>query len=162
MSRRRRARSRPRGWPWWTTTVSTPTRRSAATEAGDPAPAFDGDLRTAWVVSRALLGDEFLEATFAAPVRVSGVVVRLRRDSAFPTRFRVAGKVGGRWVELARFDDAHALQLLERLLADPRTAAIGFASGDGGRELGGISLLVEEAGTSFEGWSIPEVEVWSP
>ena len=131
-------------------------------KAGDPAPAFDGDPRTAWVVPRALLGDEFLEATFPAPVRVSGVVVRLRRDSAFPTRFRVAGKAGGRWVELARFDDAHALQLLERLLADPRTAAIGFALGEGGRELSGISLLVEEAGTSFEGWSIPEVEVWSP
>ena len=131
-------------------------------KAGDPGPAFDGDMATAWVVPRALLGDEFLEATFPAPVRASGVVVRLRRDSAFPTRFRVAGKVDGRWVELARFDDAHALQLLERLLADPRAASIGFALGGAGRELGGISLLVEEAGTSFEGWSIPEVEVWAP
>ena len=32
----------------------------------------------------------------------------------------------------------------------------------GGRELSGISLLVDEAGTSFEGWSLPEVEVWVP
>ena len=109
-------------------------------------------MRTAWTVPRALLGDEFLEATFPAPLRVSGVVVRLRRDSAFPTRFRVAGKSGGRWVELARFDDAHALQLLERLLAEPRTAAIGFdagrrraragrdqpAGGGGGDELRGL------------------------
>jgi len=27
------------------------------------------------------------------------------------------------------------------------------------RELGGVSLLVEDGGTSFEGWSIPEVKV---
>jgi hypothetical protein len=130
-------------------------------KVGDARLAFDGDPRTAWTVPRALLGDEFLEATFPAPIAVGGVVVRLRRDSAFPTRFRVAGKAGGQWVELARFDDAHALQLLDRLLADPRTASIGFSFG-GARELAGISLLVEEAGTSFEGWSIPEVEVVSP
>ena len=130
-------------------------------KVGDPKLAFDGDPRTAWTVPRALLGDEFLEATFPAPVTVGGVVVRLRRDSAFPTRFRVAGRAAGQWVELARFDDAHALQLLDRLLADPRTASIGFSFG-AGRELTGISLLVEEAGTSFEGWSIPEVEVVSP
>jgi hypothetical protein len=139
------------------TRVADP-RWTLRAKAGDPRPAFDGDLRTAWVVPRALLGDEFLEAVFPAPVRVAGVVVRLRRDSAFPTRFRVAGRVAGRWTEIARFDDAHALQLLERLLADPREAAIGFDLGEP-RELGGISLLVEEAGTSFEGWSIPEVEV---
>jgi hypothetical protein len=29
----------------------------------------------------------------------------------------------------------------------------------GGRECLGLSLLVEEGGTSFEGWSVPEVEV---
>jgi len=131
-------------------------------KAGDPAPAFDGDMRTAWVVPRALLGDEFLEATFPRPILVSGVVVRLRRDSVFPTRFRVAGRVAGRWTELARFDAGHALQLLDRLLADPRSAAIGFDLGPAGRELSGVSLLVEDGGTSFEGWSIPEVEVWAP
>jgi hypothetical protein len=129
-------------------------------KAGDPAPAFDGDMRTAWIVPRALVGDEFLEATFPRPMLVAGVVVRLRRDSVFPTRFRVAGKVEGRWTELARFDAGHALQLLDRLLDDPRAAAIGFDLGTGGRELGGISLLVEDGGTSFEGWSIPELEVW--
>jgi hypothetical protein len=129
-------------------------------KAGDPAPAFDGDMRTAWVVPRALLGDEFLEATFPRPLLVSGVVMRLRRDSVFPTRFRVAGRVDGRWMELARFDAGQRLQLLDRLLEDPRSAAIGFDLGPEGRELGGISLLVEAAGTSFEGWSIPELEVW--
>ena len=129
-------------------------------KAGDPAPAFDEDMDTAWTVPRALLGDEFLEATFPRPILVSGVVLRLRRDSVFPTRFRLAGRVAGRWTELARFDAGHALQLLDRLLADPRSAAIGFDLGPAGRELGGVSLLVEEAGTSFEGWSIPEVEVW--
>ncbi len=117
-------------------------------------------MRTAWVVPRALLGDEFLEATFPRPMRVSGVVVRLRRDSVFPTRFRVAGRLAGGWTELARFDAGHRLQLLDRLLGDPRSAAIGFDLGPEGRELGGVSLLVEEAGTSFEGWSIPELEVW--
>ena len=131
-------------------------------KAGDPLPAFDGDMRTAWVVPRALVGDEFLEATFPEPVHASGIVVRLRRDSVFPTRFRVAGTIDGRWRELARFDDAHALQLLDRLLADPRSAAIGFDFGPEGHDLGGISLLVEDSGTSFEGWSIPEVEIWVP
>jgi hypothetical protein len=138
--------------------VRDPSWRARA-KAGDPAPAFDGDMRTAWIVPRALLGDEFLEATFPRPILASGVVVRLRRDSVFPTRFRVAGRVAGRWTELARFDAGHALQLLDRLLDDPRSAAIGFDLGPAGRELEGVTLLVEEGGTSFEGWSIPEVEV---
>ena len=138
--------------------VHDPSWRLRA-KVGDPTPAFDGDMRTAWVVPRALLGDEFLEATFPRPMVVSGVVLRLRRDSAFPTRFRIAGLEDGRWVELARFDAGHALQLLDRLLADPRSAAIGFDLGPAGRELGGVRLLVEDGGTSFEGWSIPEVEV---
>ena len=86
---------------------------------------------------------------------------RLRRDSAFPTRFRVAGRIPGRgWVELARLDEAHVLQLVDRLREDPQRAALGFDLG--GRTLAGISLLVDEAGTSFEGWSLPEVEVWAP
>jgi hypothetical protein len=131
----------------------------ARAKAGDPRPALDGDMRTAWIVPRALVGDEFLEVTFPQAVRVAGVVMRLRRDSVFPTRFRMAGLVGGGWVEVARFDGSHALQLLERLLADPRQAAIGFDFGPDGRELAGISLLVEDGGTSFEGWSIPEIEV---
>ncbi|HET7747424.1 MAG TPA: discoidin domain-containing protein [Vicinamibacteria bacterium] len=130
------------------------------TKMGDPGAATDGDLGTAWVVPRTLVGDEFFEVTFQRPVEVSGVVLRLRRDSAFPTRFRVAGRgESGPWTELARFDDAHQLQLLETLLRDPREAAIGFELG--GRALLGVSLLVEEAGTSFEGWRIPEVEVWA-
>ncbi len=130
-------------------------------KAGDPAPAFDGDMRTAWAVPRALLGDEFLEATFPRAIPVSGIVVRLRRDSVFPTRFRIAGRASGEWTEIARFDTGHALQLLDRLLADPRSAAIGF---DLGRTwpLDGVRLIVEDAGTSFDGWSIPEVEVLGP
>jgi hypothetical protein len=128
---------------------------------GDPALAADGRLDTSWRVPRFLLGDEFLEVTFGGPLEVSGLVLPLRRDSVFPTRFRVAGRLeDGRWVELARFDDAHALQLLDRLRSDPREAAIGFDLA--GRRLWGLSLLVEEAGTSFEGWSLPEVEVWIP
>jgi hypothetical protein len=130
-------------------------------KVGDPRLAADGRLDTSWRVPRFLLGDEFLEVTFTHPLVVSGLVLPLRRDSAFPTRFRVAGRrEDGQWVELARFDDAHALQLLDRLREDPRQAAIGFDLGE--RTLLGLSLLVEEAGTSFEGWSLPEMEVRTP
>jgi hypothetical protein len=131
------------------------------TKAGDPAPAADGDLRTAWTVPRALNGDEFFEVRFPAPLRVSGVVLRLRRDSAFPTRLRVGGlDAAGRWTELARLDDAHWLQLLDAVRQGAGDAALGFDLG--GRTLGGVILQVGEGGTSFEGWSIPEVEVWVP
>jgi hypothetical protein len=131
------------------------------TKLGDPAPAADGDLATSWRVPRFLLGDEFFEITFDRPLIVAGVVLPLRRDSAFPTRFRVAGRVPGRgWVELARLDEAHVLQLVDRLREDPQRAALGFDLG--GETLEGVSLLVDEAGTSFEGWSLPEVEVWVP
>ena len=77
------------------------------------------------------------------------------------TRLRIGAQdLGGNWAEAARFDDAHALQLVDRLLADARNAAIGFDLG--AREVRGLSLLVEEGGTSPEGWKIPEVEVWVP
>jgi hypothetical protein len=131
------------------------------TKIGDPMPAADGDLATSWRVPRFLLGDEFFEITFDRPRVVSGLVLPLRRDSDFPTRFRIAGRVaGGAWVELARLDEAHVLQLVDRLRGDPAQAALGFDLG--GQALTGVSLLVDEAGTSFEGWSLPEVEVWSP
>jgi hypothetical protein len=130
-------------------------------KSGDPALAFDGDRSTSWSVRRPLLGDEILEVGFDQPLRVAGVTLPLRRDSVYPTRFRIAALTPERrWVEAARFDEAHALQLLERLLADPRAAAMGFDLG--GRECLGLSLLVEEGGTSFEGWSVPEVEVLLP
>jgi hypothetical protein len=131
------------------------------TKLGDPAPAADADIATSWRVPRSLLGDEFFEITFDHPLGVAGVVLPLRRDSAFPTRFRVAGRVpGSGWVELARLDEAHVLQLVDRLREDPQRAALGFDLG--GRTLEGVNLLVDEAGTSFEGWSLPEVEVWVP
>jgi hypothetical protein len=130
------------------------------TKVGDPAAATDGRMDTSWTVPRSLLGDEFFEVTFDRPIAVAGVVLPLRRDSVFPTRFRVAGRTEAGWVELARLDEAHVLQLVDGLRADPGSAALGFDLG--GRTLGGISLLVDEAGTSFEGWSLPEVEVWVP
>jgi hypothetical protein len=153
-----------RYWPSAPFPGGRPLRDPAWTwraKVGDPRLAADGRLDTSWRVPRFLLGDEFLEVTFGGPVQVSGLVLPLRRDSAFPTRFRVAGRrEDGRWVEVARFDDAHALQLLDRLREDPRRASIGFDLG--GRSLWGLSLLVEEAGTSFEGWSLPEMEVRVP
>ncbi len=129
------------------------------TKVGDPMPAADGDMATAWTVPRSLRGDEFFEVSFDRPVSVSGVVLPLRRDSAVPTRFRIGARnLDGNWGEVARYDGPHAMQLLERLLADPRRAAIGFALS--GREVTGLNLLVEEGGTSFEGWRLPEFEVW--
>lgn len=129
------------------------------TKVGDPLPAADGDRTTAWTVPRPLRGDEFLEVVFDRPVAVTGVVLPLTRDSVVPTRFRIGARnLEGHWGEVARYDGPHALQLLERLLADPRQAAIGFALR--GRELTGLNLLVEEGGTSFEGWRLPEFEVW--
>ena len=128
---------------------------------GDAAPATDGDLSTAWVVDATLEGGESFQVTFPEPVPVAGLVLRLRRDSRFPTRFAVLGRVDGEgWVPLARYDAPHALQLVERLLADPRAASLGFDLG--GREVTGLALRVEEGGTSFEGWRLPEVEVWVP
>jgi hypothetical protein len=130
-------------------------------KVGDPAPVGDGDLSTSYRLARPLVGDEFIEVTFGGPLRVAGLVLPLRWDSVFPTRFRVAGRDrSGGWFEVARFDDAHALQLLDRLLVDPASAALGFDLG--GREAWGLVLLVEEGGTSFDGWSIPEIEVWVP
>lgn len=129
------------------------------TKAGDPLPATDGDMATAWTVPRALRGDEFFEVSFDRPIAVAGVVLPLRRDSAISTRFRIGARdLAGNWGEVARYDGPHAMQLLERLLADPRRAAIGFALS--GREVTGLNLLVEEGGTSFEGWRLPEFEVW--
>lgn len=131
------------------------------TKAGDPLAAADGDLATAFEVARPLRGDELFEIVFDSPLPVAGLVLPLRRESAFPTIFRVAGRdTEGHWTEVARLDDAHYLQLLDRLLADPRSAALGFDLG--GRALTGVSLLVAEGGTSFQGWSLPEVEVWTP
>ena len=130
-------------------------------KVGDPAPVGDGDLSTSYRVARPLVGDEFIEVTFGGPLRVAGLVLPLRWDSVLPTRFRVAARDrAGGWLEVARFDDAHALQLLDRLLVEPGSAALGFDLG--GREAWGLVLLVEEGGTSFDGWSIPELEVWVP
>jgi hypothetical protein len=130
-------------------------------KVGDPSAVGDGDLSTSYRLARPLVGDEFIEVTFGAPLRVAGLVIPLRWDSVFPTRFRIAARDrAGGWVEVARFDDAHALQLLDSLVADPASAALGFDLG--GREAWGLVLLVEEGGTSFDGWSIPEIEVWVP
>ena len=39
------------------------------TKEGDAALAIDGDMRTAWTVSRPLKGDEFFEVVFDRPIR---------------------------------------------------------------------------------------------
>lgn len=126
--------------------------------SGDAAAAADGRLETAWHDPEPLDGDEFLEVAFDRPTAVSGVVFPLRWDSVFPTRFRIDGReVGGEWTPLARFGEAHVLQLVERLLSEPAHAAMGFLLD--GREIVGLRLAVEAGGTSFDGWSVPEIDV---
>lgn len=127
-------------------------------KAGEPALAGDGRLDTAWRVARALRGDEFFEAAFPQVVCASGVVLELRRDSAFPTRFKVAGRrTDGEWIPIAFYDAEHERQLLDRLLESPRAPALGFAVSP--LALLGVRLMVEPGGASFEGWSIPEVQL---
>jgi hypothetical protein len=93
-------------------------------------------------------------------VKVTGVVLPVRRATVLPTRFQLRGRDESlRWSHLATWDDAHALQLLDELLKDPRTAAIGFDLAE--RSLTGLSLEVAPGGASFDGWSMPELEVWS-
>lgn len=128
---------------------------------GEPRRAADDDLATSWAVEDTLRGDEWIRVLFDRPMTVSGVILRLQRESVLPTRFVVSGRDPGfRWAALARWDDAHVLQLLDRLLEDPRQGAVGFDLG--GRELTGLEVRVEEGGESFDGWSIPELEVWTP
>ncbi|HLA76846.1 MAG TPA: hypothetical protein VJU18_04610 [Vicinamibacteria bacterium] len=130
-----------------------------AAKRGQAADAADANLSTAWSVPRRLQGDEYFEVLFDRPLAVAGVVLPLRRDSAFPTRFRVAARdPSGNWTEVSRYDGPHALQLLDRVLADPAHAALGFDLG--GRVMAGVRLLVDESGTSEDGWRLPEVEIW--
>lgn len=130
------------------------------TKEGDAGPAIDGDPDTGWTVGHALDGDEFFEVTFDRPTPVAGLALPLDRRSAFPLPFRVAGLTPQGWVEVARFDDAHVLQVVDQLLRDPGRARLGFDLG--GRELQGLRLMVGEGATSFDGWWLSEVEVLTP
>ncbi len=133
----------------------------AASAGADASLAADARIDTTWTIPDPLRGDEWFEVRFGAPVVVGGLALPMRWDTVYPTRFRVEGlSADGVFVPLARFDEPHLSQLLDRVLADPRTAAIGFELG--GRELHGLRLIVESGGTSFEGWSIPEIEVLGP
>jgi hypothetical protein len=126
---------------------------------GDAGLAATDDPFTAWTVARPLKGDEFWEATFGGKVlKLDSLVLRLDRNSAFPTRFRIAGRnADGSWEELAHFDEAHKLQLVDQLLLDPGKARLGFDLG--GREATGVSLLVTEGATSYEGWHLARIEI---
>ena len=85
----------------------------------------------------------------AAPV--AGVVLPLRRDSAFPTRFRVAGRVpGGGWTELARLDEGHVLQLVDRLRRIRDTRRWGSISA-AGRWRGSVSSWTRRGRASRAG-----------
>jgi hypothetical protein len=131
------------------------------TKRGDPAGAADGDTASTWSVKGPLLGDEFYEIRFGRPIRVSGVLLRLRQDSRFPTRFKIgAQRADGAWVPLAFYDAAHQLQLLERLLSSPTDPVLGFDWPD--QELSGIVVMLDGDGHSALGWSVPEIEVLVP
>ena len=146
------AAPRPRG-----TRVAS-TRLQLRTKEGDAGEAFDDRTDTSYVLGRPLRGDEFIEARFAKPIAVSGVELVLRHESAWPTRFRIAVlREDGQWVEAARWDGAHLVQLVEGLLKDPRAGTIGFVLG--GERVLGVSLLPQIGGTSASGWSLPELRI---
>jgi hypothetical protein len=138
-----------------------PGWRFVSDRGNDPRLAGDGQRATSWRIDDALGGDESLAVLFGREVTLSGVVLPLEWDSVYPTRFVVEGlDDAGRWRPLARFGRAHALQLLDTLLQRPRAAAFGFAWP--ARAVFGLRLAVEAGGTSFDGWSVPEIEVRVP
>jgi hypothetical protein len=134
------------------------TRLKLRTKEGDAAAAFDDRIDTSYVVDRPLRGDEFIEARFDSPIAVSGVELVLRHESAWPTRFRIAVlRADGQWVEAARWDGPHLVQLVEGLLKDPRRGRIGFVMD--GEPVLGVSLLPQIGGTSALGWNLPELRI---
>ncbi|HWX24676.1 MAG TPA: hypothetical protein VN083_06510, partial [Vicinamibacteria bacterium] len=140
-----------------------PVRSSSwryAASGGNPSLAGDGDLATAWEVPGELEGNEFIQVSFGGDaLPVTGVVLPEVRETTFPTHFRLKGRVpDGRWIELARMDDAHVLQRVDRLLLNPGRGALGFKLE--GQELTAIRLLVAKGGRSFDGWVLPEIEIW--
>ena len=141
-------RARDAAWRW-------------SAKAGDPQAAGDGDMSTAWTVPGELRGDEVLEVVFDRSLKLAGVVVPLRRDSAFPTVLRIEGlSREGEWGRLGRLDGPHVLQLVDQLLAHPGQASLGFDLM--GREAAGVRLLMAEGARGFDGWVIPELEVRVP
>ncbi len=133
----------------------------ASSNQGDVARLADADLTTVWLEPQPLRGDEFVEVSFGRPIAVTGLVLPLTWSSVLPTRFRVEGQQGdGAWQPLARFGEAQALQLLDQLLNRPSRPALGFDLH--GQLVSGLRVSVEEGGTSFDGWSLPELEVWVP
>lgn len=138
-----------------------PDWRWLAERGSDPRLAGDGQRDTSWRIDDALGGDESIRVLFGRAITVCGVVLPLEWDSVYPTRFVVEGlDDDGRWRPLARFGRAQALQLLETLLERPREAAFGFAWAP--RTVSGLRLSVEAGGTSFDGWSVPELELRVP
>ena len=134
------------------------SRLALRTKEGDASAAFDDRLDTGYVVARPLHGDELIEARFAKPIRLSGVELVLRHESAWPTRFRIAVlREDLTWIEVARWDAPHLIQLVDGLLKDPRVGRIGFVLD--GSPVMGISVLPEIGGTSAAGWNLPELRI---
>ena len=129
--------------------------------AGDARAAGDADMSTAWTVPGELRGGEVLEIVFDRSLKLAGVVLPLRRESAFPTVLRIEGlNADGEWGRLARLDGPHVLQLVDQLLVHPGEASLGFDLT--GREAAGVRLLPAEGARGFDGWVIPELEVRVP
>jgi hypothetical protein len=134
------------------------SRLQVRTKDGNAAPAFDGRLDTSYVLERPLRGDEFIEARFDRALAVSGVEIVLKHESSWPTRFRIAVlREDGQWVEAARWDGPHLVQLVEGLLRDPRLGIVGFSLS--GEAVRGVSLLPLPGGTSAAGWNLPEMRI---
>jgi hypothetical protein len=134
------------------------SRLRLRTKEGDAAAAFDGRLDTSYILERPLRGDELIEARFDRPIAISGVELVLRHESAWPTRVRVAVLgADGQWIEAARWDGPHLVQLVDGLLQDPRLGTIGFVLS--GEAVMGVSLLPQIGGTSVAGWNLPEMRI---
>ncbi len=133
-------------------------RMTLRAKEGDARGAFDERLDTGYVVARPLRGDEFIEVRFTGPVRVSGVELVLRHESAWPTRFRIAVlREDKTWTEVAQWDAPHLIQLINGLLKDPRMGRIGFVLDE--TPVMGVSVLPQIGGTSAAGWNLPEVRI---
>jgi hypothetical protein len=107
-----------------------------------------------------LTQEDYLGVRFPAPTRVEGVVLRVDQESSLPSNFHFVGRSpSGRRIGLGRYGVAQALQLVDDLVANPKSGSMAFDFG--GRVLSGITLRIGRPRRESErGLSFPELEIW--
>ena len=91
----------------------------------------------------------------AGSLKLSAQLFPLYPDETRTVRLELLAD--GEWVEAARWDGPHLVQLVEGLLQDPRVGTMGFTlSGD---PVLGVSLLPQLGATSAAGWNLPELRI---